>query len=140
MQAISRTEFRTCSAPLLLLSAAIVLFLANSILSAQEPKTSACAKFSSFKVLSAKAMESHVLSRADLSSPILATIAAHADIYVRVFVDERGSVVCAGAIRNGNPLLKSLAEKAAMQWKFSSIVRDDKGVPYQGVVVFHVDL
>ncbi|MGA3134568.1 MAG: hypothetical protein ABSC88_01105 [Terracidiphilus sp.] len=139
MQAIGKQQFRASSVTLLLQFFAIALFLASSILFAQMPKTGDCSKCSSFMALSAKAMESHVLSRADLSGEILATIAAHADIYVRVYVDEQGLVVCARAVGKEN-LLKSLAEKAAMNWKFSPTVRGGKGVPFQGVIVFHLDI
>lgn len=140
MQRISRIQGH--SALTLLLSSLVTMasFLTNDISFAQRRKTVACDEFASFKGLSAKTVEAHVVKKADLSGPILGTISAHADISVRVFVDQHGSVVCAKAIRQGNPVLRSLAEDTAMKWKFTPFRRRNKAIPFQGIVVFHVDL
>lgn len=139
MRAISKRAIRIRSAMLLLRLMAIASMFITSTLFAQIPSTDNCSNYSSFLALSASDMESRVISRTDMSGGILATIAAKTDIQVRVYIDEYGSVVCAKATGKGNPL-KSLAEEAAMKWRFTPFLRRDTPTPFQGIIVFHVDL
>ena len=139
MQVISKRAIWAPSAMLLLRLMAIAFMFIPTALFAQSPRTNNCSKYSSFLALSASDVESRVISRKDMSGGILATIAAKADIQVRVYVDEHGSVVCVKATGKRNPL-RSLAEEAAMKWRFTPFMRRDSPTPFQGIIVFHVDL
>jgi len=110
------------------------------VCNAQPQVSSSCDNPSSFVAVSPKTLQSHVLRTAEISSPLLATVAAHADILVRVFVDQNGSVKCARAHNRGNPFLRSLAEQAALKWKFRPLWRQKSRTPFQGDILFHINL
>ena len=87
-----------------------------------------------------RTMEGHIVSKADLASPLLATVSAHASIAVRVFVDDDGTVKCAKALSGGTQFLRRLAEQAALKWRFSPVTEHGASVPFQGNIHFQVDL
>ena len=139
MPVTSKTRYFATSSWQRLSTVVVVFMLANILTFAQQPNANGCSGFKAFPVLNARMIRSHVLSKADLSSPLLATVSAHTDITIRIFVSEKGSVVCAKSTENGNPFLSSLAEQAAMKWKFSPYVLSGVKTPFQGDIVFHVD-
>ena len=110
------------------------------VCNAQPQVSSSCDNPSSFVAVSPKTLQSHVLRTAEISSPLLATIAAHADILVRVFVDQNGSVICTRVLNGGNSFLKSLATQAAFKWKFRPLWLRKRPAPFQGDIVFHIDI
>jgi len=118
----------------------VLCSLASIVGVAQQPKVGRCGRFASFVLLNQATVDLQVSHRVGISSPILATVSAHADIPVRVFVDMTGSVVCAKATGKWNPLLMSLAENAAMKWTFSPYLSHGSAVPFRGIIVFRVDM
>ena len=85
-------------------------------------------------------MVAHIVSKAELTSPLLATVSAHARIAVRVFVSDDGKVECAKALSGGTPFLRRLSEQAAMKWRFSPVTENGASVPFQGTIHFQIDL
>ena len=71
-----------------------------------------------FMHLDEKEMQSHILHRVAIDSPLLGTISAHTTIPILACVDEKGLVISAKASGKANPMLQSLVEKAVAQWKF----------------------
>ena len=104
----------------------------------QVPRESTCDAFAAFHVLDRKTVESLVVSRAKISSALLGTVAARADIPVRVFVNDKGAVVCAKASGSASPFLAAFAEQAALKWRFSPYTRKRVKIPFQGDVLFHI--
>ena len=97
-----------------------------------------CGKFADFPTLNSRSVDSHVLKKVAVSSPLLRTAAVHAVITVRVFVNQKGDVVCSRALGSGNALLKSLAEQAAMKWKFTPYSQRGNKNPFQGNISLRI--
>lgn len=60
-------------------------------------------------------------------------------VTVQILIDERGKVVSARAV-NGNPLLRSTAEQAAMQALFSPTTLNGETVKVSGTITFNFKL
>jgi len=57
------------------------------------------------------------------------------DVVVRIIIDEEGTVEDAECVR-GNPLIRPLAEEAALRWKFQPNFVDGQPARVQSVLTF----
>ncbi len=62
-------------------------------------------------------------------------VKASGDVSVQVVIDETGNVVSAKAV-NGHPLLKTEAEKAARNAKFSPTFLSEQAVKVSGIIIY----
>lgn len=66
-------------------------------------------------------------------------VRAEGAVNVQVLIDEKGNVVSASVV-SGNPLLRSVAETAARQSKFSPTLLSNQPVKVTGVIVYQFKL
>lgn len=105
---------------------------------ARQPQVIDCGNFADYLVLNSHSVDSRVLKKVDVSSPLLNAAAIEAVVKVRIFVGRDGRVVCARAIGSGNPVLQSLAEQAAMKWRFRPYIHNGHKSPFKGNISFHI--
>ncbi|MBC8029140.1 MAG: TonB family protein [Pyrinomonadaceae bacterium] len=88
-------------------------------------------------IASTRVLNSEAISLPKPPYPALAKQAgAQGAVSVQVLIDETGKVVSARAI-SGNPLLKSAAQQAAAQARFSPTMLGDQAVKVSGVITYN---
>ncbi len=63
-------------------------------------------------------------------------VRASGTVNVQVLIDEKGNVISASAV-TGHPLLRTAAEEAASQSKFSPMVISGRAVKVKGIIVYN---
>lgn len=71
--------------------------------------------------------------------PAAKAVRARGKVLVLIIVDEKGNVIKATAI-NGHPLLRASSESAIKNWKYRTIIENNKPVKFGGKVVIDWDV
>lgn len=98
-----------------------------------------CQQYRGFVHVPTDELTTHATHEEEPDSPLLKNAGVHATVVVRVFVDDRGEVICANVIGDTNAFLADLSLKAAWAWHFRPLLQHEHPTGMQSDLVFHID-